>query len=187
MNRAGGQIGQYQLGGSQRGDWFPFSADGRSLRYALLVMWGLLLWGTLSLSHWPWPAEYTICGIWGCGAPLEALAGCHGAWVVLLLPVVWWSWTRQTQRKRRMLGRVLLCLGVTGLLAIGLYERSTWYLEAGEYARSFFLRRWAFVVATWTDLPLLQLCLFGLLLPWLPGEPTRSTDSDETPHGAPPE
>lgn len=181
MNRVGGEVRSCRLGYPQQRGWCLFSVGSGWVRYVVLVLWGLLLWGTLSLSHWPWPAEYTICGVWGCGAPPEALAGCHAAWVILLLPAVWWSWSRQTRRQRRMLGLMLFCLGVTGLLAIGLYERWTWYPQAGEYARSFFLRRWAFVVATWTDLPLLQICLFGLLLPWLPGEPVRSPDSAATP------
>ncbi len=126
-----------------------------------IVVWGLILTATLSIANWPREWGHGVCGLWGCGPPLQALLACHLSWLVVLLPLAvvlpsWLSW-----RQQRMLGVLVVMIGCAGLVGLVAYEFSTWWLVASEWKRSFFWRRVGFVIATDVDLPLIELILAG--------------------------
>ena len=128
------------------------------------LLWSLAFWSTLKLSNAPILEGHSVCGIWGCGPPTNALLACHLGWMVFLAPSMPLAFHFFTQRQRLLnIGFWVSCsAGLTGVFAIGLHEFFTWYPNATDLARSYFLRRWAFAVITLTDFPTIPLFLYGL-------------------------
>ncbi|MFH1303678.1 MAG: hypothetical protein ABIK07_21690 [Planctomycetota bacterium] len=134
------------------------------VQYLLWLIWSLALWGTLKIADLPLPPLHGVCGPWGCGPPLEALFACHGAWLVCFIPAAWFGMQRFTTKQIFHIGCVLTSLGLMMILAVGLYERLIWLPQANEFARRFFLQRWAFSVVTMTDVPLIPITLSGMII-----------------------
>lgn len=130
----------------------------------LWPVWGLTLWGVLQLSNAPVLNSHSVCGIWGCGPPTNALLACHLGWLVFLLPVLPLTRSFGRQFPRASLGLLssFVVLSVFGLLAVGLHDLMFWYPAASEAARGYFMRRWAFSAITQTDLPMLELFAVGI-------------------------
>ncbi|MCA9061753.1 MAG: hypothetical protein KDA96_01760, partial [Planctomycetaceae bacterium] len=52
------------------------------------LLWAMTFWGTLQLSDAPIFQEHSVCGVWGCGPPTNALLACHLGWLVFLAPSI---------------------------------------------------------------------------------------------------
>ncbi len=129
-----------------------------------LVFWGLTLTGTLSIANWPGNWGHGVCGVWGCGPPLQALVACHLSWLVVLLPVligVRAYASAQTARRVAASGIIVALLGALGFV---LHEYWTWYVPASEWLRSFFWRRVGFVILTTVEVPLLEFAGLSAIL-----------------------
>lgn len=143
------------------------SNEVRSRSFVLLaagvLLWGLTLWLVLLISHLSLPGGHSICGAWGCGPPLSALVACHGAWFVILFPVLPLFRRRLAAWESRV-GWCMMFAGLAGILGVAAHEVLYWLPAASEWQRQFLLQRWLFSVATWTDVPLLPMTLLGSVL-----------------------
>lgn len=128
-----------------------------------LFVWSGLLLASLSVAKLPGDWGHPICGAWGCGPPAQALAACHLAWLVVLMPPVVFVMRRSRQAQFRA-GLLLTFASVALLLTVIAYQRIVWWPEANEWQRSFFWQRCGFCLATSVDVPILQMLGLGLLL-----------------------
>ena len=128
------------------------------------LLWAFAFWSTLKISNAPILQEHSVCGVWGCGPPTNALLACHLGWMVFLAPSIPLAFRLLAKWPRvfSVFWWVLCGVGVAGLVSTGIHELMTWYPNASALARSYFSRRWAFAVVTLTDFPMLQLLLYGV-------------------------
>src|SRR6056297_585256 len=134
----------------------------------LLGGWGVLLWGTLQMTHvsLPLPWDHGICGPWGCGPPMEALLACHFFWAVLFFPIGIYCRGKLSEIRRRQLGMALVLIGLMWTGVILIQQWLTWYTDAADEVRQYYFRRIAFVIACNTDYPLIQVMGLGSCLMW---------------------
>lgn len=137
------------------------SASGRRT-VMLTATWGVALFGVLQLYRIPADAAHSICGPWGCGPPIQALAACHGFWLVLFSLPTGLICDRIDPRTLRRIGLLLVLLGIAGLAGIAVWEAVHWWPRAGEFQRQYIVQRYLFVVATLIDIPVVEVSLAGL-------------------------
>lgn len=136
------------------------------LSIVVLAAWAGAPWGALSIARVPGDWGHAVCGPWGCAPPLQALVGCHLAWLVLLAPVavVGPRIGRLPWLPGRAVGAAFVFVAVAGAFAVWRHERATWLAAASEPQREYFWQRCALAIAAWVDAPLVQLLLVGVLL-----------------------
>lgn len=140
----------------------------RIRRLFIFVVWGTALWASLLIRHAPGDWGHFLCGPWGCGPPLQALAACHLAWLLILLaPTVAVARSRRLSRRAKSrLGAVLCLLSVAIIGAVVVHAHMT-ALPWGSAMQSGYLwQRSAFALATAVDIPAFQLLACGMLLAW---------------------
>jgi hypothetical protein len=138
--------------------------------------WGAGLIGVLSLSRLPdrFFGSASVCGPWGCGAPPPALSACHGFWLVLLAPATVYAARRLTVQSLRRLSVGLLTLAGAALVAIAVWQALTWWPNVDKSLHQYAVQRYLFVLATLTDVPVLETLIAGVTLWWVsiwPREP----------------
>jgi hypothetical protein len=153
--------------------------------------WGICLWWSLLLQKLPSSAfgEHTVCGPWGCGPPLPVLLACHAFWMVLLTPPAFVTALRLPPHRVRLLGTLLVVLGLSGLVSVGIWEAATWLREANEWQRPYVVQRYLFSIVTLVEFTILEILIVGGGLWLAEGRRLRSVaptwkSNDETP--APP-
>ena len=146
------------------------------------VIWGLegLLWfaslyGVLQLQRLPDASfgPHSVCGPWGCGAPLPALLACHGFWTLLIAPPAILAATYLPAAWVRRLGIGLVAAAACGLIAVVAWEAATWLPQVLPSQQRFFLQRCLFSIATLTDVPLVQVLIAGCTLCLVPRQALR--------------
>jgi hypothetical protein len=95
--------------------------------------------------------------------PLQALAALHGIWILALMPGLLWVWRTWQPSRLRLVGWVLIFAGVTGMSVVAGHEWLTWYPSVPETEHRYFLQRILFMLATITDVPLVQFLLAGVV------------------------
>lgn len=132
-------------------------------RVVWIAAWGGAFWGVLQLAqvHTSW--DHAACGPWGCGPTATALASCHAAWFMVVLPVCVAGNRWLSDARRRQLGLVLVALAAATLVGVIAREAATWLPAASDYQRPYFVQRCVFAVATWTDFPIVQLSMLGVI------------------------
>lgn len=141
--------------------------------YGILTLWGLTLAGTLSVARWPGNWGHSVCGVWGCGPPLQTLVACHVSWVVVLAPPALYLLSRASQREAfaralSLTSIVVLILAVTLVAIAAAHEYLTWYATASDFQKIYFCRRVGFVLITTVEVPLLEVAgLATIVLTWL--------------------
>ena len=130
----------------------------------LLLAWVFAFRASLSIVKWHGDWGHGICGPWGCGPPLQALVGCHAAWLVFLLPLALMATNSLTPKRRIFVGRLVVLFAVSGLIGVVAYEYSSLQRASAEWGRNYFWPRVGFAVITFVDLPLLELLLAGLIM-----------------------
>lgn len=133
---------------------------------ACLFAWAAAGYGALAISWAPGNWGHWICGPWGCGPPLQALLGCHLAWLVGLTPVAWLAGAspRISEAKKRRLARGVLYVAAGLIVATIVTQCITWRPAAADYQRRYLLARIGFVMATTVDIPMWQLLVAGLVV-----------------------
>lgn len=129
-----------------------------------LIVWASALLAALSITNLPVNWGHSICGVWGCGPPLQALVGCHLAWLVVLGPLVELV-TRSSPRPsdlRLHLGKLLCLIGASLLLTVVVYQRVMWWPAVSEMQQNYFWQRCGFIVVTSVDVPILPMMVVGL-------------------------
>lgn len=150
-------------------------------RIVAIVVWAAALFGTLQIHQYPNLFGHSVCGPWGCGPPTSALVSYHGFWFVLILPAAWILSQLLSASTTHKLGLGLLLASVAGIAALLLLE------GLDNSAAEQYLLRWClFRVATFVDVPLVQLGLAGLLMRWQAArrlrEPNDSKAEESTSH-----
>lgn len=141
----------------------------RSLRWDIFLClgWGAALWGTLQLSNLPGEWGH-VCGPWGCGPPVKALATCHAFWAVFLgLPTLLaiWRWPAKWLRRA---GLAVMLAGLAGLVGIAAWEAFHWLPQVSQAEQQHLAARYLFAVVTLVDVPIVQLTLVGIVC-WVIG------------------
>jgi uncharacterized protein YjeT (DUF2065 family) len=100
--------------------------------------------------------------------PLQALAAMHGFWFVLLLPPAVWTARRLPPALLRLIGGALAAIGTLALVGLALREAVTWLPSMPDERTRYLPHRIVYVVATLTDVPLMQLVTVGIVC-WVVG------------------
>ena len=133
---------------------------------ALVAVWGVSLLGVLQIQHLPLDAGHSVCGPWGCGPPLPPLIAYHGFWIVLLsLPTVLGCRGLAPSALQKT-GWVLVAVGLSGLLVVGLWELIPslphWLPRIRGLAPKYYAQRYLLSLATLVDVPIVPLALAGV-------------------------
>jgi len=144
----------------------------RSVGFVLI--WGAALVGALSIADWPGNWGHGVCGLWGCGPPLQTLVACHLSWLVFLVPPALWGRVLLHARQRAIVGWLAIGGSAVGLLGVAVYEWMTWWIAASDWQREFFWNRVGFSIVTQIDLPFLELLVAGIVMVWLQLQSSRS-------------
>lgn len=133
----------------------------------LCLGWGVALWGALQLGNLPGEWGH-VCGPWGCGPPVKALATWHTFWAVFLsLPTLLAIWRLPAKWLRRA-GLVTMFAGLAGLAGVAVWEAFHWLPLVSQAEQQFLVARYLFAVATLVDIPIVQLTLVGIVW-WVTG------------------
>jgi hypothetical protein len=130
--------------------------------------WAAGLFGVLSLQYLPdrFFGEHSVCGPWGCGAPLPALLACHGFWLVLFAPPTMYVARRWAPQRAWQAGAGLVSLAGLGLVSIALWQAVTWWPHVDRSLHRYVVQRYLFVLATLVDVPVLETLVAGVTLWW---------------------
>ena len=125
------------------------------------VGWLAAAVGALSVAAIPYEFGEARCGIWGCYPPLTALAAMHLFWAVIFAAAIWAvrGWRPALLRPA---GVVLLLAALAGISAIHGKDLYDWLEWVPPEARHYWPRRVAYLLATLTDVPLLQCLMAGV-------------------------
>jgi hypothetical protein len=147
--------------------------------------WAAGLFSVLSLQYLPdrFFGEHSVCGPWGCGAPLPALLACHGFWLVLFAPATVYAARHLRPQNVWRLGAGLVALAFVGLAAVAVWQAGAWWTNVDKSLHRYALQRYLFVLATLTDVPVLETLVAGVTL-WWAGIWRRPTDPATSPRGA---
>jgi hypothetical protein len=130
-----------------------------------LTTWALLIIGTLYLGNWVLVDDYSACGPWGCGPSTGTLLSIHVAWLIAMIPPLFVvTGIRHAFVHRFSLGISLLGLGLTGMVAVGLWQWWFWLPSVGEWAADYFWIRVGYAILTFVEMPLMQCVLVGVLM-----------------------
>jgi hypothetical protein len=137
---------------------------------AAAAAWAGGLLGVLSVQYLPdrFFGEHSVCGPWGCGAPPPALLACHGFWLVLFAPATIYATRRLSPQIVWRLGAGLVGLAGVALVAVGVWQGLTWWPAVDPSLHRYVGQRYLFVLATLTDVPVLETLLAGATL-WCAG------------------
>lgn len=117
---------------------------------------------SLFVAAIPFDSEESVCGVWGCFPPLQALAALHLLWCVVLAAMVRsiWKW-----RPGLLLpiGCSLFILAAAATAGIVGRDLQVWFDRSPESFHLFWYKRIAYTIATLTDVPLAQTLLAALV------------------------
>ena len=94
---------------------------------------------------------------------MNALIACHLAWLVALVPVAVIVPARLSPRVARVTGWTLILTSLAAVIGVMVYESLFWLQIVHESLQGYFGHRVLFVLATWTDLPIVQTFLLGVV------------------------
>jgi hypothetical protein len=141
--------------------------------------------GSLLVAGIPYDFEESVCGVWGCFPPLQALAAMHLLWCVALGAVVS-SICKWRPGLLLPLGVVLFIVAAASITAIVGIDLTQWLKSTSEYTRAFWPKRIVYTLATLTDVPLVQSLLAALVCIYFGRQKKASTvRMDQNPgHGS---
>lgn len=126
-----------------------------------LVVWVCAAGGALQIADIPGEFGGSLCGVWGCYPPLQALAAMHLFWCVVMAPVVWaLVWSCPLHLRRIGVG-LAAGAAVVAFVMVG-WDLAGWLRWTSEEYRPFWHKRAAYTLLTASDVPLLQTFLAGL-------------------------
>ena len=110
----------------------------------------------------PYETEPSVCGVWGCYPPLQALAALHLFWCVVIGAVVWGirEWKPLFLRP---LGMCLLIGAAATTIAIVGIDLILWYRGVSDVFQHLWPKRVVYIIATSSDVPLLQSLVAGIV------------------------
>jgi hypothetical protein len=147
-------------------------------RFLTAVGWLAAAVVSLLVAAIPYDAEESVCGVWGCYPPLQALAAMHLLWCAVLGSIVW---SIREWRPRLLLpvGLVLIIVAAPATAVVIGNDLHHWTHGLPERYHKFWPRRIAYTLSTLTDLPLVQSLLAGMVCIQLGRRRTHSGSSKE--------
>lgn len=126
-----------------------------------LLLWGAAIWGVSHLQQAIGPLQASVCGPWGCTAPVEALIAYHGVWAVVLAgPAVALALYSPLGVAERW-ARRLLWAGLAASGALIAWGGAEWLLRVEPELRQYTLQRGLFVIVDQVDVPAIGVTLAG--------------------------
>jgi hypothetical protein len=125
------------------------------------ILWVVAAGGALFVADIPGEFGESLCGVWGCFPPVQALAAMHLFWFVALTPVVW-AIVRFRPQNLCWVGGLLIVLALgVGLVVLG-RDLSVWLEWASEEYQALWPKRALYTLVTLSDVPLIQGLSAGL-------------------------
>jgi hypothetical protein len=128
---------------------------------AFLLLWAAAIWAVCNLQYAIGPLQASICGPWGCSAPIEALLAYHGVWAVVCSgPAVCLALYAPPDDAQRWARHVLWAgLAASGaLVAWGVVD---WLLRVEPELRQYCLQHGLFVLVDQSDVPAIGITIAG--------------------------
>jgi hypothetical protein len=97
--------------------------------------------------------------------PLQALLALHGLWLLLAIPLTIWALRQWSAAKLYWLGSLLTFLALVALGFVITQDVVGWLPSVAEEDRRYLAQRVAYSLAIWTDVPVVQALLTGVI--WL--------------------
>jgi len=128
----------------------------------LLLLWGTSLQGAILIGTLSSSWTHAACGPWGCGPRAEDLLACHMFWFVFFCAPLYVFLHCQSEVCKRA-GQVMTGAGSLLLAGVILYELFTWLPSVDSSMYGYLPQRLLYSIATFVELPILQLLSFGIL------------------------
>ncbi len=126
-----------------------------------VVGWLIAAFAAVSVSIIPYDFEESICGVWGCFPPIQALVSIHLLWFVVLA-AGFWGLRRACPRLVRPVGFIVAAFASVAISLMIADDLPHWleYLPAGD--RHVWPKRVGYLLATHTDVPMVQSWIAGI-------------------------
>lgn len=95
--------------------------------------------------------------------PLQALLALHGLWLLLAIPLTIWALRQWTAAKLYRLGSLLTFLALVALGFVITKDVVSWLPSVSEEDRRYLAQRVAYSLAIWTDVPVVQALIAGVV------------------------
>ncbi len=125
-----------------------------------VIGWLCAALAAVCVSMIPYDFGESVCGVWGCYPPLQALVALHLLWCVAFGATIWAA--------RRFITKNLLPLGLVlgagAALGIGITlaeDLPKWTAHLPDELHRLWPRRVAYILATRTDVPLVEALVAG--------------------------
>jgi hypothetical protein len=127
------------------------------------VVWGLFAYGTLCLGQLPGDFGESLCGVWGCLPPLQALAAMHLLWLLLLAPLIVLGTAQLGPRFLRFAGMLLVSGSVLAIAVVAGLDLLDWFSRTAPEFHVYWPRRTLYTLLTLSDVPFFQLLIAGAI------------------------
>ncbi len=107
--------------------------------------------------------------------PLQALLALHGMWLLVFAPILLWAARTLQPGTLRRAGRLVLSIGVVGLVIVAAREAIVWLPSVPGEWRSYYPHRVLFSLAVMTEWPIVQAAAIGALCGYV-GRSKRTQD-----------
>jgi len=124
------------------------------------VAWVCAAGVALALADVPGEFGGSLCGVWGCYPPLQAVAAMHLFWCVVFLPVVW-GLNRFAPGRLTPAGYAMTIAALAAAVVVR-WDVSTWLDRSPAEYHAHWPKRAAQTLFTLTDVSLCQVFLAGL-------------------------
>ena len=136
-----------------------------------VIGWIIGVSAALSVAAIPLDVGESICGVWGCYPPANALLAMHLFWCVTTAAVV--SLLALKPRLMRPVGYGLIALSLVGIASVIGFDLPRWLASASSF-QQFWPQRVCYSIITLTDVPLLPALAAGL---WCVASPNLKVQS----------
>ena len=137
--------------------------SGRWAWGAALACWGTAVFGALKVAEIPGEFGESLCGVWGCLPPMQALAAMHLFWLLLLVPPAAVAGLRSPRIAAIRVGMLLAMGGAAVAAAVVGLDVARWLSAMEPEFHGYAGRRALYSLAVHTDAPMVQAVLAGML------------------------
>ena len=142
---------------------FGRSPAGRAIFVAALASWALAAFGALMIVEIPGEFGESLCGVWGCLPPMQALVAMHLFWLVLLVPPAALVGLRLPRLAAIRLGVLMVLVGTAAAAAVVGLDVARWLSAMEPELHGYAGRRALYSLATHTDAPMVQAVVAGVI------------------------
>jgi len=118
--------------------------------------------GVLYLADIPYDFDESVCGVWGCFPPIQALAAMHLLWGILFGATIW-AICRWRPVLLKPVGAAMLIAGLAGISFLVGIDLAQWLEWASSEYRHLWHKRVGYILAISTDRPVVQSLIAGIV------------------------